>query len=95
MNQKIRFGVFDTTDLLVNQVTTSMNELLEEKKFEGEDQSKIIFDKFEIYDRPSFLEYLSANWSIQLMGAIDFSTANWQQGEEFNLHALNESNWYE
>ena len=63
MNQKIRFGVFDTTDLLVNQSTLSINELIEDTKFDGErEDSRITFDTFEIYDRPSFLEYLAANW---------------------------------
>ena len=96
MNQKIRFGVFDTTDLLVNQATLSINELIEENKFDAErDDSKIAFDTFEIYDRPSFLEYLAANWQIQLTGAIDFSTANGKQGEENCLHNLNAVNRYE
>ena len=62
MNQKIRFAVFDTTDLLINQVTLSINELLEETKYEADEKSTITFDNFEIYDRPSFLEYLAANW---------------------------------
>ena len=95
MNQKIRFGVYDTRDLEVNRVIVSVNELLEENKFEGFDGSKLIFEGFELYDRPSFLEYLSANWQIRLAGAIDFSTANGNQNDEFCLHSLNESNYYE
>jgi hypothetical protein len=39
-----------------------MNELIEENKYEAMDKSTITFDNFEIYDRPSFLEYLAANW---------------------------------
>ena len=62
MNQKIKFGVFDTRDVEVNKVIVSVNELLEEAKFEGYDGSKLIFESFELYDRPNFLEYLSANW---------------------------------
>ena len=62
MNQKIRFGVYDARDVEVNKIIVSVNELLEEKKFEGYDGSKLIFENFEVYDRPSFLEYLSANW---------------------------------
>ena len=95
MNQKIRFAVFDTTDLLINQVTLSMNELLEENKYEADDKSTITFDNFEIYDRPSFLEYLAANWQIQLVGAIDFGTGNRQPYGGATLHSLNETNWYE
>ena len=95
LNQKIRFGVYDTRDLEVNRVIVSVNELLEENKFEGFDGSKLIFEGFELYDRPNFLEYLSANWQIRLAGAIDFSVANGNQNDEFCLHNLNESNYYE
>ena len=95
MNQKIRFGVYDARDVEVNKIVVSVNELLEEKKFEGYDGSKLIFENFEVYDRPSFLEYLSANWQIRLAGAIDFSSANGTQDEEIWLHTLNEENNYE
>ena len=95
MNQKIKFGVYDTRDVEVNKIIVSVNELLEETKFEGYDGSRLIFESFELYDRPNFLEYLSANWQIRLAGAIDFSRANGNQKEEFCLHALNEFNWYE
>ena len=79
----------------VNQVQVSVNELLETDTFEGLDGSKLVFENFETYDRPTFVDYLKAEWNIQMIGAIDFSSANGMHGEETFLHNLNEANRYE
>ena len=79
----------------VNEVLVSINELLETDTFEGLDGSKLVFENFEIYDRPTFLDYLKAEWQIQILGAIDFTSANGVKGEETYLHNLNEDNRYE
>lgn len=46
----------------VNQVEVSVNELLEENEFMGIEGSKLIFEDFELYDRPTFLDYLKSGW---------------------------------
>ena len=50
--------------MLVNEVQVSINELHETDTFEGLDGSKLIFEDFEIYDRPTFVDYLKAEWNI-------------------------------
>ena len=80
--------------MLVNEVQVSINELHETDTFEGLDGSKLIFENFEIYDRPTFVDYLKAEWNIQMIGAIDFTYANGKKGEETSLHNLNEDNRY-
>ena len=73
----------------------SVNELLEENEFAGFDNSKLIFQDFELYDRPTFVDYMKADWNIQMVGAIDFTTANGKMDEETYLHTLNMPNRYE
>lgn len=94
-NQKIAFSVFNKYDMEVNKVEASVNELLESNEFEGLDGSKLVFEQFEVYDRPSFMEYLKAGWKIEMRGAIDFTTANGKIGDEGSLHNPGESNRYE
>ena len=31
---------------------------------------------FQLFEKPSFLDYLRAGWSISVVGAIDYSTSN-------------------
>jgi len=40
----------------VNKIELSINELLEENTFEGIDGAKLVFQEFEIYDKPTFIE---------------------------------------
>ena len=79
----------------VNEVQVNINELIESNTHEGRDGSKLIFENFEIYDRPTFVDYLKAEWNIQMIGAIDFTSNNGRQGDSEFLHNLNEGNRYE
>ena len=79
----------------MNKLELSVNELLEENEFEGLDKSKLVFQDFDLYDRPTFVDYLKADWKIQMVGAIDFTSANGKLNEETCLHTLEESNRYE
>ena len=62
LNQKIAFSVINKYDMEVNKVEASVNELTEEQSFDGREGSKLIFEEFEVYDRPTFMEYLKAGW---------------------------------
>ena len=94
-NQKIAFTVFNKYDMEVNKIEASVNELLESNEFEGLDGSKLVFEQFEVYDRPTFMEYLKSGWKIEMRGAIDFTTANGKIGDEESLHNPGDSNRYE
>lgn len=63
-NQKIRFAVFNTNDVIVNKVEVSVNELLEEESFPAEEGAMVVFSDFELYDRPTFFDYLKSSWHI-------------------------------
>lgn len=95
MNQKIAFSVINKYDMEVNKVEASVNELLEETQFDGIEGSKLIFEEFEVYDRPTFVEYLKAGWQIEMRAAIDFSAVSGQAGAEGSLHNPGDSNGYE
>ena len=62
LNQKIAFSVINKYDMEVNKVEASVNELTKEQSFDGREGSKLIFEEFEVYDRPTFMEYLKAGW---------------------------------
>ena len=63
-NQKIAFAVYNKYDMEVNKVEASVSELLEETEFMGIDGARLIFEDFELYDRPTFLDYLKSGWKI-------------------------------
>ena len=94
-NQKIKFSVWNKYDMEVNAVEASVNELLEEAQFDGLEGSKLIFEEFEVYDRPTFLEYLKAGWQIEMRAAIDFSAASGKAGADGSLHNPGDANRFE
>ena len=95
MNQKIRFAVFNKYEMMLNEVQVSVNELTEQRQFMGLDGSKLVFENFELYDKPTFLDYLKSGWQIKLTGAIDFTSANGKLDSNVSLHNLDNSNRYE
>ena len=61
----------------------------------GLEGSKLVFENFELYDKPTFLDYLKSGWQIKLTGAIDFTSADGKLDSNVFLHNLDNSNRYE
>lgn len=50
---------------------------------------------FQVYQRPTFVEYLRSGWGVSLVAAIDYTQSNGNPTSPNSLHYLGEHNQYE
>ena len=78
----------------IGMIDTSVQGLIDYKIYDikapngGKGQGKMNFKKFELVERPSFVEYLRSGWQISLTLAIDFTASNGNYSEPQSLHFL-------
>ena len=59
--------------------------------------TQLHFDAFQVYSRPTFVEYLRSGWQISLVAAIDYTASNGNPNQQSSLHFNGEgyTNQYE
>ena len=73
----IRFSVWDRRDKLLNSVQFTINQLESgSKQFDGKAGSQLVLFDWELYEKPSFVDYLRSGWAISFVGAIDYTASN-------------------
>ena len=96
MDAKIRFSVWNKDNKMLNAVYVTANELEEGKRsFEGKDKSTFLLMDYQLFDRPSFLDYLRSGIKISIVGAIDYTASNGNPSSSSSLHYLGANNQYE
>lgn len=92
----IRFSVWDRRDKLLNSVTFTINQLESgSKQFDGKAGAQLVLVDWELYEKPSFVDYLRAGWAISIVGAVDYTASNGNPSSSSSLHFLGQNNQYE
>ena len=62
----------------------------------GKAGAKFALQSFEIFEKPTIIDYLKSGWSVNLVAAIDFTASNGDRNTpESNHSLLKEMNEYE
>ena len=67
-----------------------MNKLLEHKILSGKFGAKFALQSFELYERPTIIDYLKSGWSVSLVAAIDFTASNGDPRNATSNHYMQE-----
>ena len=98
---KLRFVLRDEDDNDLNQVTTSVQDLIkraENKVKSGdvsfqieaeEDETVLIFETFHEWQKPWFSEFLASGWELGVTTAIDFTASNRNPEHADSYHYVN------
>ena len=52
----------------------------------GKGGATLVFDKFEIFVPPTFVDYLRAGWQISFVAGIDYTGSNGDPRNQRSLH---------
>lgn len=61
-------------------------------KKQGNPYGTLTFDKFELIQRPTMVDYLRSGWIVSLSVAIDFTASNGELSESNSLHYIDPNN---
>ena len=78
---------------------TTFNQLKQIEKIdlingEGKKIAKLLINKCDTENIPSFTDYIKAGWQISLIGAIDFTYSNGMPSNPTSLHYAGGQNQY-
>ena len=92
----IRFSVWIKKNKLINEVQTSVNEILNDiSTFNAKNGSFLILSDFSVTDKPDFVNYLRSGWGVSVFGAIDFTASNGDPSNRNSLHYRGTKSQYE
>jgi hypothetical protein len=84
---------------IYGRVTGSVRQLLDQQgceldiiKKQGNAFGTMTFDKFQLIERPSMMDYLRSGWVISLSVAVDFTASNGELSESTSLHYIDPHN---
>ena len=63
----MQLNYFEST---VNQIRNGQTTL------DGQAGASLVFNRFDIFIQPSFVDYLRSGWQISLVAAIDYTASN-------------------
>jgi hypothetical protein len=72
----------------VRQLLDSQGEELDVIKKQGNAFGTMTFDKFELIERPTMMDYLRSGWVVSLSVAIDFTASNGELSSSDSLHYI-------
>jgi len=58
-------------------------------------QTSLVVDNFSVFQRPTFVDYLRAGWSVSLVAAVDYTASNGEPSSPNSLHYMGGNNQYE
>lgn len=95
--RRIKFSAVSAKGHEINSVVTTVNSLLEHKILSGKVGSKFALQSFELFEKPTIIDYLRSGWSVSLVIAVDFTASNGDPKTEYSNHTLvkEEMNDYE
>ena len=67
------------------------------KKIYEADNPVVTFEmvKFDVVQKPTFVDYLRSGWAVSLVAAIDYTASNLNPTDPNSLHYLGQNNQYE
>ena len=84
------------TNSVFNSVTTNLQEIIDGKtSFDSGDGGQLVITDFEIFVRPTLVDYLRSGWAISMVAAIDYTASNGNPSSPTSLHAMGPQNQYE
>ena len=86
----------ENTNSVFNSVTTTVQEIIDGKtSFNSGDGGQLVITDFEIFVRPTLVDYLRSGWAISMVAAIDYTASNGNPSSPSSLHAMGPKNQYE
>jgi hypothetical protein len=96
-NALIRFSVVSLNgNNMINSVQTNMSSLKNGQTSQnGAAGAMLELSRFEVFTRPSFIDYLRGGIQVSMVCAIDYTASNGAQTLPSSLHAMGPNNQYE
>ena len=94
---KIRFSVWTKTgDKMINEVQISVNQIADGgQTIQANAGAQLVLNDWQIFERPTLVDYLRGGWGISVVGAIDYTASNGNPSTTSSLHYLGPNNQYE
>jgi len=62
---------------MINEVQVSIEDIENgPKQFDAKGGSQLVLQDWELYEKPSFVDYLRSGWQISIVGAVDYTASN-------------------
>ena len=75
--------------LELTSVKTNVNTLLSKKLvYQADLVSSLVFNSFDVFIAPTFVDYLRGGWAISMVCAIDYTGSNGEPSSPTSLHYL-------
>ena len=91
---KIRFSVWTKSgDKKINEVILTVNQIEGgAKSYQANGGAQFVLTEWEIFERPTLVDYLRGGWGISVVGAIDYTASNGNPSSSSSLHYLGANN---
>lgn len=81
---------------MINEVQLTVNQIEGgAKSYQANGGSQFLLTEWEIFERPTLVDYLRGGWGISVVGAIDYTASNGNPSSSSSLHYLGANNQYE
>ena len=90
-NAKIKISAV-TREGEINSIVTTVNKMLKQNLYMGQDGARLILVSFQMIQKPTFVDYLRSGWQVSLVTAIDFTSSNGNPATPGSLHYLGPGN---
>ena len=85
----IRFSVWTKQNKMINEVKASINQIEDSNHhFTGQEDAQLALTEYQLFEKPSFCDYLRAGWGISVVGAIDYTASNGNPTQSGTLHNI-------
>lgn len=83
---------YDNQPIVIGSVFTSVEEMRKGRSCDLTKGGQLVIEKFETYERASFVDYLRSGWQVSLSLAIDYTGSNGNPSSPSSLHYLGPNN---
>ena len=96
-DNRIKFAIVsNSTGKILHETVTSVSELESGRtQLSAGGTTNVSVLQLQVYQRPTFVEYLRAGWGVSLVAAIDYTASNGDPSSKSSLHYIGSTNQYE
>ena len=86
----------DKTNKILHQCVTTVDDLEAGRtQMTAGGNANLSVLQMQVYQRPTFVEYLRSGWGVSLVAAIDYTASNGDPSNPRSLHYMGKNNQYE
>ena len=84
---RIKLALVGRSGQRFNEAITTVNDLMQGRTtLQAGNNTTVVVDQFQVFVRPTFVDYLRSGWAVSLVAAIDYTASNGEPSNPSSLH---------